>query len=111
MTQAYEFALDKIGMDIYSCTIWNDYINFLKSVSVENEEKSRISIIDLSFREANSSYEENQKIAAVRKVYQKAIMTPMISVESLWKDYCNYEMVRRTLNFFVIVVCFSFLEY
>lgn len=43
-------------------------------------------------REAVGSYAENQKIAAVRKVYQKGIMTPMISVEFLWKDYCAYEM-------------------
>ena len=31
MTQAYEFALDKIGMDVNSYSIWNDYIIFLKS--------------------------------------------------------------------------------
>ena len=31
MTQAFEFALDKIGMDVYSYTIWNDYITFLRS--------------------------------------------------------------------------------
>ena len=44
-------------------------------------------------REAVGSYAENQKIAAVRKVYQKGIMTPMTNVELLWKDYCTYEMV------------------
>ena len=32
MAQAYDFALEKIGMDAYSYTIWNDYITFLKSV-------------------------------------------------------------------------------
>ena len=32
MAQAYDFALEKIGMDVYSYTIWNDYITFLKSV-------------------------------------------------------------------------------
>lgn len=40
------------------------------------------------------SYAENQKITAVRKVYQKGILTPMTSVELLWKDYCTYEMVN-----------------
>lgn len=53
MAQAYDFALDKIGMDIHSYPIWNDYVNFLKGV------------------EAIGSYAENQKISAVRKVYQK----------------------------------------
>jgi cleavage stimulation factor subunit 3 len=32
MTQAYDFALEKIGMDVYAYTIWNDYVTFLKSV-------------------------------------------------------------------------------
>lgn len=32
MAQAYDFALDKIGMDIMSYQIWVDYIRFLKSV-------------------------------------------------------------------------------
>lgn len=50
MAQAYDFALDKIGMDIHSFPIWHDYVNFLKSV------------------EALGSYAENQKITAVRKV-------------------------------------------
>ncbi|XP_021945266.1 protein suppressor of forked [Folsomia candida] len=73
MAQSYDFALDKIGMDIQSFSIWNDYANFLKSV------------------EASGSYAENQRISAVRKVYQKAVMTPMISVETLWKDYITFE--------------------
>ena len=34
MTQAYDFALDKIGLDVYAFTIWNDYVAFLKSVYV-----------------------------------------------------------------------------
>lgn len=50
MAQAYDFALEKIGMDIQSYSIWNDYVSFLKSV------------------EAIGSYAENQKISAVRKV-------------------------------------------
>jgi hypothetical protein len=30
MAQAYDFALDKMGMDIQSSSLWTDYINFLK---------------------------------------------------------------------------------
>lgn len=52
MAQAYDFALDKIGMDIHSHNIWQDYITFLSSV------------------EAVGSYAENQKITAIRKVVQ-----------------------------------------
>jgi cleavage stimulation factor subunit 3 len=60
MAQAYDFALEKIGMDIQSYSIWNDYVNFLKAV------------------EAVGSYAENQKISAVRKV----------SLEVYWEFCC-----------------------
>lgn len=40
MTQAYDFALEKIGLDVYAFTIWNDYVTFLKSVYVEKQNPS-----------------------------------------------------------------------
>nr|CAD7195742.1 unnamed protein product [Timema douglasi]CAD7257461.1 unnamed protein product [Timema shepardi]CAD7403740.1 unnamed protein product [Timema poppensis] len=73
MAQAYDFALDKIGMDIQSYAIWNDYVNFLKAV------------------EAVGSYAENQKISAVRKVYQRGVVNPMVNIEQFWKDYMTFE--------------------
>lgn len=73
MAQAYDFALEKIGMDIQSYSIWNDYVTFLKGV------------------EAVGSYAENQKITAVRKVYQRGVVNPMLKIENLWKDYMAYE--------------------
>ncbi|KAF7987512.1 hypothetical protein HCN44_003274 [Aphidius gifuensis] len=73
MAQAYDFALDKIGMDIHSFSIWNDYISFLKNV------------------EAVGTYAENQRISAVRKVYQRGVINPMINMEQLWKDYMEFE--------------------
>ncbi|XP_047476364.1 protein suppressor of forked-like isoform X2 [Penaeus chinensis] len=73
LSQAYEFATDKIGMDYNSYTLWNDYANLLKNVEVVG------------------SYAENQKIMAVRKVYQRGIVTPMANIEQLWKDYLDFE--------------------
>lgn len=73
LAQAYDFALEKIGMDLHAFSIWSDYIQFLKSV------------------EAVGSYAENQKITAVRKVYQKAVITPIIGIEHLWKEYITFE--------------------
>ncbi|XP_037935570.1 protein suppressor of forked [Teleopsis dalmanni] len=73
LAQAYDFALEKIGMDLHSFSIWQDYINFLRSV------------------EAVGSYAENQKITAVRRVFQKAVITPIIGIEQLWKDYIAFE--------------------
>uniref|UniRef100_A0A6I8SHI8 Cleavage stimulation factor subunit 3 n=1 Tax=Xenopus tropicalis TaxID=8364 RepID=A0A6I8SHI8_XENTR len=73
MAQVYDFALDKIGMEIMSYQIWVDYINFLKGV------------------EAVGSYAENQRITAVRRVYQRGCVNPMINIEQLWRDYNKYE--------------------
>ncbi len=66
MAQAYDFALDKMGLDISSFPIWSEYIKFLKGV------------------EAVGSYAENQKITAIRKIYQRGIVNPMINIEQLW---------------------------
>ncbi|UYV69573.1 CSTF3 [Cordylochernes scorpioides] len=49
-------------------------------------------------REAIGSYAENQRITAVRKVYQRGIVTPMINIEQLWKDYvANEQGINATL--------------
>lgn len=73
LAQAYDFALEKIGMDLHAFSIWNDYVQFLRGV------------------EATGSFAENQKITAVRKVYQKAVVTPIIGIEILWKEYIQFE--------------------
>lgn len=31
MKQAYDFALEHVGIDFHSTTLWTDYISFLKS--------------------------------------------------------------------------------
>ena len=68
MAQAHDFALDKMGMDFASSGIWNEYILFLKGV------------------DAQGSYAENQKISAIRKIYHRGVVIPMLSVETLWYD-------------------------
>lgn len=44
-----------------------------------------------SFRPAVGQYAENQRITAVRKVFQRGVSTPMLNIETLWSDYCAYE--------------------
>jgi len=73
VAECYDFTLEKVGMDIQSYSIWNDYIHFLRNV------------------EATGSYAENQRITAVRKIYQRGVVTPMLNIEQLWKDYIAYE--------------------
>ncbi|KAG5444096.1 Cleavage stimulation factor subunit 3 [Clonorchis sinensis] len=73
MAQAYDFTLDKMGLDLNSYSIWADYISFLRSTQVQG------------------SYAESQKITATRRVYQRSIVTPMLGIETIWRDYCMYE--------------------
>lgn len=73
MGQAFDFALEKMGIDINSYSIYNDYVQFLKGV------------------DAQGNYAENQKISAVRRVYQRGIVIPMLNIETFWKEYLAYE--------------------
>lgn len=42
--------------------------------------------------------EQSNRMTAVRKVYQKAIVTPTHQIEQIWKDYENFEnSVNRQL--------------
>lgn len=47
--------------------------------------------------EAVGSYAENQRITAVRRVYQRGCVNPMINIEQLWRDYSKYEEVRSSI--------------
>ncbi|XP_048227548.1 cleavage stimulation factor subunit 77 isoform X2 [Ricinus communis] len=69
--KAFDFMLGYV--DIAAGPVWMEYITFLKSLPALNAQ------------------EESQRMTAVRKVYQKAIVTPTHHVEQLWKDYENFE--------------------
>ncbi|CAP22079.2 Protein CBR-SUF-1 [Caenorhabditis briggsae] len=73
MAKTFDFALEKIGMDVLAFSIYQDYIAFLKKVP------------------AIGQYAENQRITAVRRVYQKALATPMHNLDTIWADYCAFE--------------------
>ncbi|KAH8105429.1 hypothetical protein BXZ70DRAFT_920835 [Cristinia sonorae] len=71
--KAYEYALNHIGHDKESNEIWTDYIQFLKS------------------GEAATTWDEGQKMDAIRKAYQRAVQTPMENVKRLWEEYSEFE--------------------
>lgn len=62
-----------MGQDKDSSDIWAEYIQFIKSGA------------------ANSTWEEQQKMDTLRKVYQRAVQIPLENVEILWKDYEAFE--------------------
>ncbi|KAL8947943.1 MAG: hypothetical protein Q9222_005823 [Ikaeria aurantiellina] len=77
ITQAYEVAIDNIGLDKDSGYLWQEYIQFLKS------------------RPGNaggSHWQEQQKMDELRKAYQRAIKVPTQATQSLWKEYDQFEM-------------------
>lgn len=53
--------------------------------------------------QALNAQEESQRMISIRKVYQKAIVTPTHHVEQLWKDYENFEnsVSRQLVNFWL----------
>ncbi|KAL0348373.1 UNVERIFIED_CONTAM: Cleavage stimulation factor subunit [Sesamum angustifolium] len=78
--KAYEFMLSYVGADIASGPVWMEYIAYLKSVP------------------AQTTLEESQRMTAIRKMYQRAIVMPTHHVEQLWRDYENFEnSVSRAL--------------
>ncbi|KAF9898213.1 mRNA 3'-end-processing protein rna14, partial [Lobosporangium transversale] len=73
ITKAYDFVLQHVGLDRDSGPIWADYIFFLKSGLVQN------------------TWEEQQKMDAMRRVYQKAVCIPLNNIENIWRDYDSFE--------------------
>ncbi|KAG6336073.1 hypothetical protein ID866_3020 [Astraeus odoratus] len=73
VSRAYEFALNRIGQDKDSGEIWYDYIQFLKA------------------GETNTTWEEQQKMDALRKVYHRAVQIPLENVEKLWSELETFE--------------------
>ena len=56
MAQAYDFALDKMGLDIQSFSLWSDYIKFLKVQIALFIASSLIILILSDFWPSSNSY-------------------------------------------------------
>jgi cleavage stimulation factor subunit 3 len=81
ITQAYEYVLEQIGIDVNSGRIWLDYIEFLKS--------------SLPGVLGGSDWRDMQKMDTLRKVYQRAIAVPTNATLEIWREYDRFEL---TLN-------------
>lgn len=71
--QAFDFAVGKVGIDIESGDLWNDYLEFLKSWTPV------------------ASWEQQQKVDIIRKVYKKFLVNPTNSIETSWTNYTKWE--------------------
>lgn len=81
ISQAYDFVLANIGIDRDSGTLWQEYIQFLRTA--------------LPGQLGGTGWQDGQKLDNLRKAYSKAVCVPMSSVAVLWKEYDQLEM---TLN-------------
>lgn len=88
ITQSYEFVIDNIGVDRDSGNIWQDYVQFVKNGPGQI---------------GGTGWQDQQKMDQLRKIYQRAIAVPMLTVNNLWKEYDQFEMGlnKMTVSFIV----------
>lgn len=77
ISDVFDYVLTEIGIDKDAGCIWEDYIDFLKS---------------MPGAVGGSTWQDQQKMDLLRKTYHKAISIPTDAVERLWKDYDVFEM-------------------
>ena len=75
--QAYDLALQKIGIDKESGKVWQDYVQFIRSGPGNI---------------GGSNWQDQQKMDLLRKTYQRAICVPTQATNALWKEYDAFEM-------------------
>lgn len=83
ISSAYDLALQYTGMDKDSGSIWMDYIDFIRSGPGSV---------------GGSGWQDQQKMDLLRKAYQKAICVPTQAVNTLWKEYDQFEMGLNKLT-------------
>jgi len=84
--EAYEFTLDRIGQDINSGAIWQEYINFLQAP------KPGTAVYKMLFAdEGITGQEEAHRVTVLRRQFQRAITIPTHHLDALWKAYENFE--------------------
>lgn len=82
VSQSYDFVLNNIGVDKESGWIWQEYIQFLRTIPGQI---------------GGSTWQDQQKLDVLRKAYHKAICIPMSTVTPLWKEYDQFELtVNKT---------------
>ncbi|KAJ4292978.1 mRNA 3'-end-processing protein rna14 [Collariella sp. IMI 366227] len=83
VSRAYEFVIDNIGLDKDAGKIWAEYIQFIKYGPGTV---------------GGSQWQDQQKMDQLRKTYQRAICVPISNVNTLWKEYDQFEMGLNKLT-------------
>ncbi|KAK3951375.1 hypothetical protein QBC32DRAFT_215091 [Pseudoneurospora amorphoporcata] len=83
VSQAYDFVIENIGLDKDSGKIWAEYIQFIKFGPGTV---------------GGNQWQDQQKMDQLRKAYQRAICVPISNVNTLWKEYDQFEMGLNKLT-------------
>jgi cleavage stimulation factor subunit 3 len=73
IVQAYEYVLSAVGTDKESGQLWINFIQFVQNANI------------------GSTYEEQQKMDQLRRIFHRAIHTPLHNIEQIWKEYDTFE--------------------
>ncbi|ODQ61497.1 hypothetical protein WICANDRAFT_52687 [Wickerhamomyces anomalus NRRL Y-366-8] len=71
--QAYEVAINKVGFDPESGSLWDDYFSFIEDWKPV------------------STWDGQQKMDMKRKLFKKALNIPLNNLENLWGIYTSFE--------------------
>ncbi|KAF1839788.1 hypothetical protein BDW02DRAFT_563836 [Decorospora gaudefroyi] len=77
VTQAYEFVLGYVGLDVQAGKLWLDYIEMLKTGP---------GVL------GGTNWQDMQKMDTLRKVYQRAVSVPHNATLEIWREYDKFEM-------------------
>lgn len=77
VVRAFEFALEHMGMDLNATHIWREYIQYVRG--------------GVAATKAANQFEESQRVTMLRRLYQRAIESPINNLETLWKEYDAFE--------------------
>lgn len=92
--KAFDFAVNKVGIDIASGPLWNDYLDFLKSWT------------------PSASWEQQQKVDLIRKIYKRYLVVPTEKIEQAWAVYTKWEseLNASAASKFIAAVSAEFME-
>uniref|UniRef100_A0A093VKY9 mRNA 3'-end-processing protein RNA14 n=1 Tax=Talaromyces marneffei PM1 TaxID=1077442 RepID=A0A093VKY9_TALMA len=83
ITSAYDLALTHVGLDREAASLWTDYVEFIKTGP---------GVV------GGTNWQDQQKMDLLRKAYQRAICVPTHSLNTLWKEYDQFEMGLNKLT-------------
>lgn len=83
ITSAYAFVISQVGNDPDAGQIWQDYLAFLKSGP---------GVL------GGTGWQDSQKKDKLRPIYQQAVCIPVAPIQSLWKEYSDFENLVNKIS-------------